>query len=144
MILRERETIKTGVCAERRPGFFVAQYLSRCDAEVFMAKHFFSGNAIGVFINNDVHVSKRGSSSYGLFIRGERYQYCCQDGCCDKGLRPDVADVVRQAKADGATRVVIRTGQRDYYVSQIEGLPVTDVSNHVGRIDDDHEIARRW
>lgn len=109
-----------------------------------MAKHFYSYNTTGVLIGQDVHVCKPGSSSYGLFIRGIRHQYCCQDGCCDRGLSASVADVVRQAKAEGATRVVIRTGQREYYVRQIEGLPVTDVSDHVGRIDDDHEIARRW
>lgn len=109
-----------------------------------MAKHFQSGRTTGVLLGTDIHVLKRGSSSYGLFIHGIRHQYCCQDGCCDRGLQSDVHDVVRQAKAEGATRVVIRTGQREYYVRQIEDLPVTDVSNHVGRIDDDHEIARRW
>ncbi|MBI2030815.1 hypothetical protein HYT05_04295 [Candidatus Kaiserbacteria bacterium] len=90
-----------------------------------------------------VHVLKRSSSSYVLRIRGCRHQYCCQDGCCDGGLRPDVKVVVEKAKALGAKRVVIRTGQRGYYVGEIAGLPVSDVSNHVGPIDTDLVVGRR-
>lgn len=51
--------------------------------------------------------------------------------------------MVNQAKLLGATKVIIRTGQRSNYVGMIAGLPVEDVSNHVGEVDDDVFIDRR-
>ena len=101
------------------------------------------GRATGVLINGTVHVLKRSSSSYGLNIHGTRNQYCCQDGCCDRGLQPDVALVVMRAKEFGATKVVVRTGQRSNYVGVIAELPVEDVSNHVGQISESVFIDRR-
>lgn len=81
-----------------------------------------------------VHILKRSSSRYGLrFSNGRRLPYCCQDGCCDRGLSPDVALLVRQARELGAQKVIVRTGQRQYYCREIEGLPVEDVSDHCGR-----------
>jgi len=71
------------------------------------------------------------------------YRYCCQDGCCDRGLQPDVREVVEAAKEQGATRVIIRTGQGSYYHGSIAGLPVSDVSSHVGMLDEGHMIIRR-
>jgi len=103
------------------------------------------GLAVGAVITGTVHVLKPSSSSYGLSVGGKRLQYCCQDGCCDAGLRPDVAAVVRKAKQEyGATKVVIRTGQRQFYRREIAGLPVEDVSDHVGPIDEAIFIDRRY
>ena len=102
-----------------------------------------SGRATGFVVKGVVHVSKRSSSSFGLNVEGQRFQYCCQDGCCDRGLQSDVADVVAKAKALGAEKVVIRTGQRSFYQSRIADLPVEDVSDHVGKIDDEIFIDRR-
>ena len=104
---------------------------------------FFSGNARGVLVGTTVHVIK-GQSSFALFVEGTRYGYCCQDGCHDSGLRDDVRKVVAKAKEAGATHVMLRTGQRSYLVEQIEGLPVLDVTCHVGVIDETAEIARRY
>ena len=103
-----------------------------------------AGCATGFVINDAVHVCKRSSSSFGLMVDGVRHQYCCQDGCCDRGLRSDVAQVVAQAKELGATKVIIRTGQRFNYVGEIAGLPVEDVSNHVGEVSEGVFIARRY
>lgn len=90
--------------------------------------------ASAVVVDGVVHILKRSSSRYGLrFNNGRRLPYCCQDGCCDRGLQPDVASLVRRAKEHGATKVVIRTGQRQFYCSQIAGLPVEDVSGLVGQ-----------
>lgn len=101
------------------------------------------GSANAAIINGTAHILKRSSSSYGLNIDGVRHQYCCQDGCCDAGLRSDVSLLVAKAKELGATKVVIRTGQRGYYCGTIAGLPVEDVSNHVGEIDEGIFIDRR-
>ena len=101
------------------------------------------GRATAVVINGAVHVLKPSLSSYGLTLNGVRRSYCCQDGCCDYGLRPDVASVVEKAKAFGAKVVIIRTGQRDLRLREIVGLPVEDVSNHVGQIDEGIFISRR-
>lgn len=100
------------------------------------------GRATAAIINGTAHILKRSSSSYGLLINGMRLQYCCQDSCCDSGLRPDVESLVQQAKELGATKVVIRTGQRQYNYKNIVGLPVEDVSNHVGKVDEDIFINR--
>ncbi len=90
------------------------------------------------------YVFKPSSSSYGMVIpSGHRKQFVCQDGCCDRGLQPDVSTVVEIAKEYGAELVVLRTGQRGYYVSEIAGLPVEDVSGHVGEILRDLVINRR-
>lgn len=99
--------------------------------------------ARAVIINDTVHILKRSSSSYGLNIGGLRLQYCCQDGCCDAGLKPDVLFLVERAKELGATKVVIRTGQRGHYCSHIAGLPVECVSRNVGEIDEGIFIDRR-
>lgn len=101
-----------------------------------MAETIRSGRAVGVLVKGIVYVLKRSSSRYGLVLNGGRGQFCCQDGCCDRGLQPDVAHIVEQAKALGATKVVIRTGQRNFYVGTIAGLPVEDVTRHVGHIDE--------
>lgn len=101
---------------------------------------FICGSARGLLVGTTVHVSKPGQSTYALFVGDVRYGYCCQDGCHDMGLRTDVRSVVAQAKANGAARVMLRTGK---HVTEIEGLPVLEVSFHTGRIDDTVEIARR-
>ena len=86
-----------------------------------------------VIVDRTVHILKRSSTRYGLrFNNGRRLPYCCQDGCCDRGLQSDVASLVRQAKELGAEKVIIRMGQRQYYCREIAGLPVECVSNHVG------------
>lgn len=106
--------------------------------------HITHGYAQGFMIGTDIHVLKRSSSSYGLNVPGNgRFQYCCQDGCCDRGLQEDVRSVVRQAKEMGATRVIIRTGQRSYYKAEIEGLPTSDVSEHVGAVGDEGAYINR-
>ncbi len=89
---------------------------------------------VAVVVAETVHILKRSSSRYGLrFSNGRRLPYCCQDGCCDRGLQPEVAALVRQAKELGARTVIVRTGQRQYFCREIEGLPVEDVSGHSGR-----------
>lgn len=103
-----------------------------------------AGRTTGVVVDGKVHVLKRSSSRFGLRFNGDRLQFCCQDGCCDRGLQPDVAKVVEEAKALGATKVIIRTGQREFYCSRIAGLPVEDVSNHVGRVHGDIAVDRAW
>jgi len=103
-----------------------------------------NGRATGVVIGQTVHVLKPSSSRYHLAF-GERFgQYACQDGCCDAGLAPDVEAVVREAVGCGATKVVLRTGQRGYYHRMIAGLPVKDVSNCVGEIEEDAHIYAAW
>ncbi len=102
------------------------------------------GTATGVLIEGVVHILKRSSSRYHLAFAGQKGQYCCQDGCCDRGLRSDVIAVVEGAKAHGATKVVIRTGQRGFYVRSIADLPVEDVSNHVGSVGGDAYVFRAW
>lgn len=101
------------------------------------------GRTVGIVLAEDVHILKRSSSSYNLYVMGLPLQYCCQDGCCDRGLQRDVAEVVQKAKGLGAKRVIIRTGQREYYMAEIEGLPVSDVTDHIGRINEVAEIRRR-
>lgn len=103
-----------------------------------------AGRTIGVVLDGTVHILKRSSSRFHLAHAGLKGQYCCQDGCCDRGLQPDVAEVVSQAKELGATKVIIRTGQRSYYVREIAGLPVEDVSNHVGEVGEGAHIFRAW
>ena len=101
------------------------------------------GDAKGIIIGDTVHVLKWSSSRYHLRHEegGVKHQYVCQDGCCDRGLRPDVSEVIRQAKAQGATKVILRTGQREYYHPEIHGLKVLDVSNHTGKIADGWQIV---
>jgi len=108
------------------------------------ATTFTSGRAVGVLAKGVVYVLKRSSSRYGLMLHGGRGQFCCQDGCCDRGLQPDVANVVEQAKSVGATKVVIRTGQREFYVRQIAGLPVEDVEDHVGEVAEGIFVTSRF
>ncbi len=102
------------------------------------------GAATGVVINNVVHILKRSSSRYHLAFAGMKGQYCCQDGCCDRGLRSDVAEVVERAKTLGATKVIVRTGQYEFRKREIAGLPVEDVSNHVGAVGEGAHIFRAW
>lgn len=98
---------------------------------------FRSGSAMVVLINGTAHILKPSSSRYQLAgPDGFRRRYACQDGCCDRGLRQDVSDVVLLAKEAGATDVVVRTGQRGYYLSEIQGLPTRDVSGKLGNITD--------
>ncbi len=102
------------------------------------------GSAKGILLGEDIHILKRSSSSYTMIVGNmTAYSYCCQDGCCDRGLQADVRQVVETAKEQGATRVIIRTGQREYYHGSIAGLPVSDVSSHIGVIDERHRIIRR-
>lgn len=91
-----------------------------------------NGNVRGFIIEDTVHVLKPSSSRYRLETKEGGGQYVCQDGCCDRGLQPDVEAVIREAAGRGATQVVLRTGQREYYRREIAGLPVKDVSDHVG------------
>lgn len=106
---------------------------------------FHSGNATGVLIEGTVHVLKSSSSRYHLSgPNGFRKQYVCQDGCCDRGVRSDVRDVVGLAKEAGATNVVLRTGQRDYHAAEICGLPTKDVSWKCGVISEGWEIISAW
>jgi hypothetical protein len=103
-----------------------------------------SGPAGAVFVKGVVHILKPSSSSYGMTLpSGLRRQYACQDGCCDRGLRLDVANLVLLAKEFGATKVILRTGQRQYAVQRIHDLPVEDVSAHVGQVIDGMFIDRR-
>lgn len=95
-----------------------------------------------VVLGTDAHVLRRSRSSYRMLINGDPASYCCQDGCCDGGLRSDVEQAVERAKEHGATRVILRTGQRFYHVAKIAGLPVSDVSGHTGVIDDRHEVIQ--
>jgi hypothetical protein len=101
------------------------------------------GQAEAVLVDGVAHVLKRSRSSYGLTINGWRRQYCCQHGCCDQGLQLDVAMLVAMAKEHGATKVVLRIGQRQYYHSTIAGLPVECVSGHTGEIADGICIDQR-
>ena len=103
-----------------------------------------AGRTTGILVDGNVHILKHSMSSYGLWVRGARHGYCCQDGCCDRGLRTDVEQVVEQAKALGAKLVVLRAGQRDYRLSKIAGVPVSDVSNHIGAINDELLVGRGW
>lgn len=106
---------------------------------------FLAGNATGKLIEGVVHVLKRSSSRYHLKGPGGFLgQYVCQDGCCDRGVGPDVHSVVLQAKEAGATKVVLRTGQRGYYASEICGLPTHDVSGKRGVIAEGWEIISAW
>ena len=92
-----------------------------------------SGHAKGILIQGVIHILKRSSSSFFLIYEGERKQYCCVDGCCDNGAQPDVRQIVEQAKALGAEKVVLRTSLRNRSdLKEIAGLPVEDVSNYVG------------
>lgn len=103
-----------------------------------------NGYARGFIIEGTVHVLKPSSSRYHLETNEGGGQYVCQDGCCDRGLRPDVEAVIREAKERGATQVVLRTGQRGYYHREIAGLPVKDVSNHVGDAGEGARIYAAW
>jgi len=88
-----------------------------------------------VIIDATAYIFKPSSSSYGLRTPdGARHQFVCQDGCCDRGLRRDVAEVAEKAAELGAQLIVLRMGQRQFYCPEIAGLPVEDVSNHVGMI----------
>lgn len=101
--------------------------------------------AIAVVENKNVHILKPSSSRYGLRFDNEtRLQYCCQDGCCDRGLQPDVAFLVRKAKDFGAEKVIIRTGQGSFYWRKIEGLPVEDVSKHLGPLPEGFVIESAY
>lgn len=103
-----------------------------------------NGNTTGVIINGAVHVLKPSSSRYHLQANGASGQYVCQDGCCDRGLRPDVSAVVAEAAKLGATKVVLRTGQREYFNREIAGLPVHDVSNCVGDAGEGAHVYAAW
>ena len=89
----------------------------------------------GVLASKNLYVLAPSSSRYTLHAPGGiRRSFCCQDGCCDNGLRPDVAKLVEVAKAAGAAQVILRTGLRQLFVREIVGLPVRDVSQYVGDI----------
>ncbi|OGZ08615.1 MAG: hypothetical protein A2942_00145 [Candidatus Lloydbacteria bacterium RIFCSPLOWO2_01_FULL_50_20] len=103
-----------------------------------------NGCATGVIINGTVHVLKPSSSRYHLRAEGAGGQYVCQDNCCDRGLRSDVEAIVAEAAARGATKVVLRMGQREYHYPMIAGLPVKDVSNCVGDVGEGARICAAW
>lgn len=103
-----------------------------------------NGRTRGVIIENTVHVLKPSSSRYHLASVGGTGQYCCQDGCCDRGLTSDVHAVVAEAAKLGATKVVLRTGQRGFYCPTIAGLPVEDVTGHVGDAGEGAHIYAAW
>ena len=106
---------------------------------------FRNGYASAILVGTDAHILKMSSSRYHLALpNGNKGQYCCQDGCCDMGLAPDVLAVVEMAKAKGATRVIVRTGQRGYYLSEIGGLPTSDVTSHIGDLGEGARIYRAW
>jgi hypothetical protein len=94
-----------------------------------------SGSVSGIIIDDVVHILKPSSSRFALRLGDVLNSYCCQDGCCDAGLQPDVDEVVSAAKMLGATKVIIRMGQRGYRLGGIAGLPVEDVSDHVGELN---------
>jgi hypothetical protein len=102
------------------------------------------GYTRGLVIGTDVHVLKQSRSTYAIFAGGHRQSYCCQDGCCDSGLRSDVERVVEAAKEHGVARVILRTGLGSNYVRTIAGLPVSDVSNHVGALGDGYVVRRSY
>jgi hypothetical protein len=103
-----------------------------------------NGITTALVFDGVVYVFKPSSSSYGLCTPdGRRHQFVCQDGCCDAGLQQDVAEVVEAASIVGATKVVLRTGQRQFYRPTIAGLPVEDVSGHIGEIAKGLSIDRR-
>ena len=103
-----------------------------------------NGRAKGVIIEGTVHVLKPSSSRYHLRAGGMNGQYVCQDGCCDRGLSGDVQAVVAEAAGLGATKVVLRTGQGGFYHPKIAGLPVEDVTNHVGDLSEGARIYAAW
>ena len=105
---------------------------------------FRTGNATGVLIEGVVHVLKPSSSRFHLDGGGARRQYVCKDGCCDRGLTLDVSTVVMQAKDAGATKIVLRTGQRSYWLSEIHGLPVHCVSGKLGEVVEGWKIISAW
>lgn len=95
-------------------------------------------------VDDVAYIFKPSSSSYGMTTPdGSRHQFVCQDGCCDRGLQQDVADIAEAAKELGAHKLVLRTGQREYRCAKIAGLPVEDVSGHVGTIADGLVIDQR-
>ncbi len=106
---------------------------------------FHAGRATGVLIDGAAHVLKPSSSRYNLSgPDGFRKQYVCQDGCCDAGLQGDVREVVAQAGALGATKVVVRKGQRSYWLDDICGLPVHCVSGEVGEVAEGWRVNSSW
>jgi len=95
-------------------------------------------------VDGTAYIFKPSSSSYGLQTPdGVYHQFVCQDGCCDCGLQPDVAKIAEAAKMLGAERIILRTGQGQYYCPEIAGLPVEDVSDHVGEIAKGLAVIRR-
>jgi len=97
-----------------------------------------------VMVGSIAYILKPSSSSYGLCTPdGRRHQFVCQDGCCDRGLQRDVAEVASKAAELGAELIVLRTGQGQYYRSEIAGVPVEDVTNHVGMIAEGLAIDQR-
>jgi hypothetical protein len=114
------------------------------ETDMTQIQTFRAGNATGVLIDSTVHVLKRSSSRFHLSGPDFYGQYVCQDGCCDRGLRDDVSAVVRQAKEAGATSVVLRTGQRDYYLSEIHGLKTSDVSGRRGDVGVGWKVTAAW
>ncbi len=96
-----------------------------------------SGQTTGLIFGEDVHIFSRSCSRFGLESVFARRQYCCQCGNCDRGLRPEVIEVVRRAKSLGATRVILRNAR----VESIEGLPISDVSKYEGKIDKHHKVV---
>ena len=106
--------------------------------------HFSYDDVMAVLVGTDIHVLRQSLSSFALFegnnILG---RYCCLDGCCDRGVRPNTIKVVEQAKAAGGLRVIIRTPyQCGGHYPDIAGLPVSDVSNNLGPLLDGYEIIR--
>lgn len=104
------------------------------------------GNTTGVVINGTVHVLKRSTSRYHLRANGAGGQYCCLGSCCDGGLRSDVRAVVEEAKALGATRIVIRTSQHwsnNRAIAEL-GLDVSDVTDRLGDVGEGASAYAAW
>ena len=127
--------------------FLASFHFTTKETKMTQVHNFHAGRATGVMIDGTVHVLKRSSSRYRLQGDGQLRQYCCLGSCCDGGLHEDVQSVVEQAKARGASRIVIRPSQRDSNNRALAslGLEVRDVGWHpLGRIADGWEITDKW
>ncbi|HWP61267.1 MAG TPA: hypothetical protein VN495_01555 [Candidatus Paceibacterota bacterium] len=90
-----------------------------------MAEILRCGDAIGVIIDDRVHVLKPSKSRYILRFAGVDLTYGCMCEKCDGGLTVDVRELLRMASLAGATAVVIRKAPRPA-LSDFSGLTVLD------------------
>lgn len=90
----------------------------------------------GMVIGTTVYVvtSLNNNGHYFLVLKNEEmWKFLC--GCCNASypeVQAAITEVVKQAKAAGATKVIYRkpVGKK------ILGLPIEDVSKHVGDMDE--------